>query len=276
MNSISTTKDIFSPKGGGSELFGLESFQNPRYQGQWGASDEDVFELAHQDLLTHKQDDPPRLSFVLTGSNHAPYQVPPYLREQFPHLPEHGIEGTFQYADWALGNFIKKARESEYFNRTVFVILSDHGEPVDPLDQSVKRYHVLFLILAPGRVPSPRVVSQIGGQIDVAPTLIHFLQMNVPFHFMGTSLLDSSRSGFAIFRDPENLWLLTDQGLLKRGLQEHSSLENSAVLYMPPKNGYLQPESVREEPEVLNELNDWMESYVRTVFRVFQRGEHSL
>ena len=53
-----------------------------------------------------------------------------------------------KYTDYALGQFIKKARESDYWKDTIFLVVADHdirvkGESTIPIE----RFHIPGLIL---------------------------------------------------------------------------------------------------------------------------------
>jgi hypothetical protein len=274
-------KRFFLTQGGFSHVGGQDDFKSPRYIGQWGASDQDVFDEARRTLKERDTSGAgPALTVVLTGSNHAPYQIPPYFYQEHPELRwfgDQGNEATFRYADWCLGNFIDQARKESFFKNTVFVVLADHGEPIDPRDRVFKRFHIPLLVYAPEllRQHAGRVISKIGAQVDVAPTLLDLVDYPGPHPFMGKSLLDEKTPGFAVMRSQDALWWLSDQGVLKRNLRAAPG-EALEQLYAPPVDGYLDPARKLEDPILKQELNEDLEAYARTVFRVFSQGRHGL
>jgi len=272
-------KRFFLTQGGFSHVGGQADFAHPRYIGQWGASDQDVFDEALRTLREREASGAgPALTVILTGSNHAPYQIPPYFYQEHPELRwfgEQGNEATFRYADWCLGNFIEQARKESFFKNTVFVVLADHGEPIDPRDRVFKRFHIPLLVYAPELLPehAGRVISKIGAQVDVAPTLLDLLGHPGPHPFLGKSLLDEKTPGFAVMRSQDALWWLSDRGLLKRNLRV-SPGEALEELYAPPVDGYLDPARKLDDVTLKRELNADLEAYARTVFRIFSQGRH--
>jgi len=71
--------------------------------------------------------------------------------------------GAVKYTDWAIGDFINRARERPGFDDTLFVIVADHcaaarGKADPPLD----RFHIPLLIYAPKHVAPARAWSTSG------------------------------------------------------------------------------------------------------------------
>jgi phosphoglycerol transferase MdoB-like AlkP superfamily enzyme len=85
--------------------------------------------------------------------------------------PDGARETAVKYADYALGRFFETARESAYWDNTVFLVISDHNSRVygDQL-VPVERFHIPGLII--GGTIKPRKISGITSQIDMLPTLL--------------------------------------------------------------------------------------------------------
>lgn len=263
---------IFLKQGGFDRLFGgKESYPKPRYFGEWGASDEDIFDLANRELKSYSSPDHPFFSLILTSSNHAPYVLPPYYHQQHPEMNARSMISTFQYADWSVGKFIENASHEEYFNRTVFVMMADHGEPIDPKDTVIKRSHIPLVIYAPWLVKKPKVVSKIGSQVDVLPTLMHLTGLPLPYHFIGSNLLDEKQTGFAVFRSSNRLWLLNNEGLLGKDLMNTDKIPE---LYKSPRFGYSSPSDLMSNDSLRGKMNEFIEAYTRSVFRVYSQVKH--
>ncbi len=67
----------------------------------------------------------PFLSVLMTGSDHGPWEIPTNI----PFKPNGADEqeNCTLYADWSIGQFIKKAKKQSWFNNTIFIFLGDHG-----------------------------------------------------------------------------------------------------------------------------------------------------
>lgn len=156
------------------------------YENIWGVADEDLFTLALRELDARHAKQKPFFAHVMTTSNHRPYTYPAG-RIDIP--PATGADGAVKYTDWAIGDFIARARKKPWFADTVFVIVADHcaaarGKTDLPLD----RFHIPMLIYAPGHV-APGRVDTIASQIDVAPTVLGLLNFGYTSRFFGQDIL---------------------------------------------------------------------------------------
>jgi phosphoglycerol transferase MdoB-like AlkP superfamily enzyme len=127
----------------------------------------------------------------MTTSNHRPYTYPAG-RIDIP--PGTGADGAVKYTDWAIGNFIERARTKPWFDDTVFVIVADHcaaarGKTDLPLD----RFHIPMIIYAPKHV-QPQRVETIASQIDVPPTILALLNFSYVSRFFGQDILSEGRT----------------------------------------------------------------------------------
>ena len=103
-------------------------FVNPVFYGSWGASDEDVFNNAHEKFLS-QDSDRPFFSVLFTTSNHSPWEYPDGRIEPYD-AEKATVNNAVKYADYALGQFLDKARLSPYWDNTVFLVVSDHNSRV--------------------------------------------------------------------------------------------------------------------------------------------------
>ena len=121
----------FMLSNGFQSTFEQHDVKDPVWTTNWGHSDENLYDeiLADLEKATPEK---PLFSFFLTISNHRPYTYPPGKIE--PLYPDDDIKSTFQYADFAMGQFIEKARKLPQWNNTVFVFVADHGSAVHGRD----------------------------------------------------------------------------------------------------------------------------------------------
>lgn len=96
--------------------------KNPTHSGFWGVSDDDVFTRMHEDLLNNSDS---QLMVVLTTSNHTPFDFPVTPEDHYKKLLK-SRENAIKYADKALGRFIDQAKQSKYWNDSIFLIVADH------------------------------------------------------------------------------------------------------------------------------------------------------
>ncbi len=153
----------------------------------WGVADEDLFTLALAEADRRHAAGRPFFAHVMTTSNHRPYTYP----EGRIDIPSGtGREGAVKYTDWAIGDFLARAREKPWFADTVFVIVADHGASArGKTDLPVDRFHIPLLVHSPRHV-APREVGFIASQIDVGPTLLALLDFSYRSRFFGHDILE--------------------------------------------------------------------------------------
>lgn len=193
-----------------------------QFQNAWGMSDEDLYaqalKLGDQDHAAGK----PFFLQLMTTSNHRPYTYPDG-RIDIPSGT--GRDGAVKYTDFAIGQFLARAREKPWFNNTVFVFVADHtAGSAGKEDLPVANYHIPLFILAPG--VSPHEVSTLTSQIDLAPTLLGLLNMDYVSTFYGRDVLsDEARPGRALIGNYQHLGLFDGKDLAilspRRGMRRH-------------------------------------------------------
>jgi phosphoglycerol transferase MdoB-like AlkP superfamily enzyme len=197
----------------------------------WGMADEDLYTQALNHASAAHAQRQPFFFHVMTTSNHRPYTFP----EGRIDLPsgKSGRAGAVKYTDWAIGDFLKRARKQPWFDDTVFVFLADHcaasaGRVALPLN----RYHIPMWVYAPKHV-KPREVDTVASQIDVAPTLLALLNMSYTSSAFGQDILTmrpqdgraliGNHQHLGLYR-PGHLWVLSPQ----RRTAEQRSPESAA------------------------------------------------
>jgi phosphoglycerol transferase MdoB-like AlkP superfamily enzyme len=145
-----------------------KDYDSPEFVAVWGVSDEDLFNRADEQFRA--AGDRPFFSLVFTSSNHDPFDIPAGRV-----TPETGPDGpretAVKYADYAVGEFLERARQSPYWDNTVILVIADHNSRVygDAL-VPIERFHIPGLIVGGGI--QPRRVPDITSQIDMLPTLL--------------------------------------------------------------------------------------------------------
>ncbi|MDN6320891.1 MAG: LTA synthase family protein [Marinobacter sp.] len=150
-----------------------QDYTNPAFTGSWGVSDEDLFEKAHEDLQKLHVSGKPFFRLVFSSSNHTPFEYPDNRIERYDE-EKNTVNNAVKYADHALGDFIDTARNSDYWNDTLFLIVADHdarvwGDELVP----IKNFQIPGLIL--GADIESRRIETITSQIDLAPTLLSLM-----------------------------------------------------------------------------------------------------
>jgi phosphoglycerol transferase MdoB-like AlkP superfamily enzyme len=116
--------------------------------------------------------------------NHSPWEYPKWRIT--PQGEPGSVVNTVRYADFAMGEFFKKARQSSYWDHTLFLIVADHDARVSGNLVPVKHFHIPALILGPGVAPKsdPHIMSQ----IDLGPTLLSLIGVDTVHPMVGHDL----------------------------------------------------------------------------------------
>jgi phosphoglycerol transferase MdoB-like AlkP superfamily enzyme len=177
----------------------------------WGVCDEDLLNKTLKEADSSYKAHKPFMSFVMTTSNHRPYDYPDGRID----IPSHtGRDGAVKYTDYAIGDFIKKAKNKPWFKNTVFVIVADHcstsaGKTEIPLD----KYHIPLIIYAP-EILKPQVVDKVSSQIDIMPTLFSVLNWSYKSKFYGSDILRPSFKERALIGTYQKLGLYKENKLV--------------------------------------------------------------
>jgi phosphoglycerol transferase MdoB-like AlkP superfamily enzyme len=168
---------------GFKEVIDRSSFTNPAFVGSWGASDEDMFNELHKLLMA--DGDKPNFTLAFSVSNHTPWQYPAG-RITTKGDPA-SVDNSVRYADWAIGQFFARAKQSPYWKNTVFLIVADHDSRVfGAALVPVNHFHIPALILG-GQVPARRD-DRIVSQVDMAPTLLSLMGYSSVHPMLGADL----------------------------------------------------------------------------------------
>lgn len=161
-------------------------FQSPKFVGDWGASDEDLFDKADERLQALHAGGQPYFLLAFSSSNHEPFQFPDG-RIALADPQRQSVSNAVKYADFAVGRFFDLARSRDYWRDTLFLVVSDHDVRVYGNDRvPVNRFHIPGLIL--GADIEPRVLASAASQIDLAPTLLSLMGVDTEHPFPGRDL----------------------------------------------------------------------------------------
>ncbi len=151
----------------------------------WGVCDEDLFGKTIRECDASFAEKTPFCFVVLTTSNHRPYTYPQKID-----IPSgSGRFGAVKYCDYAIGNFIREAKEKPWFENTLFVIVADHcANSAGKVEVPVAKYHIPLLVYAPALL-QPRRIEKLCSQIDLAPTLLGLMQISYLSQFYGKDIL---------------------------------------------------------------------------------------
>lgn len=158
----------FFMNNGFESVIDQNDYINPIFTGSWGVSDEDLFNKA--DSIFSQQHDKPFFSLVFSSSNHSPFEFPDGRIGLYDH-DKATVNNAVKYADYALGQFFKKAKTSNYWDNTIFLVVADHNSRVFGANLvPIERFHIPGFILGKN-VPQKQFLP-VTSQIDLLPTVL--------------------------------------------------------------------------------------------------------
>ncbi|WP_317125254.1 LTA synthase family protein [Ulvibacter antarcticus] len=190
------------------------------FENAWGVADVDIYNKVIKEADKAHANGQPFFDFVMTTSNHRPYTYP----EGTVEIPSgSNRHGAVQYTDFAIGEFLDKARLKPWFENTVFVIMADHcASSAGKQELDIKNYHIPALIYNSG-LPSEKI-SKMSSQIDMFPTLFSLLHWKYDSNLFGRDILSMQPSEERAFiGNYRKLGLLKGDQLMVLGDQKKSN-----------------------------------------------------
>lgn len=186
---------------GFTDIVDSDDIENPLFVASWGACDESLFIQADKELTKLEAQGKPFFSLVFTSSNHDPFDIPSGI---VPVIDgEDDRDRAIRFADYALGKFIDKAKQSSYWEDTVFLVVADHDARVFGAELvPIKSFHIPGVILGKDIIPKQdnRTVSQ----IDLAPTLLSLMGLETRNPMIGNDLTNENAPERAMMQFDKN------------------------------------------------------------------------
>lgn len=206
--------DGFALSAGFQRYMGLNEYGNEKdYDGSWGIWDRPYLQYFVREL---DKEQAPFFSTVFTLSSHHPYRLPPGDEQRF-RGGDQKIHASLRYADDALRQFFGTARQSTWFDNTLFVITADHTADIDRNGQNYSEavdYHVPLLLYMPDRI-APATTDRTMQHIDIAPTVLDLLGYHEAFFCFGSSAFRHERMPMAVTHTTGSYLAIDSSGVLR-------------------------------------------------------------
>jgi len=194
------------------------------FENAWGVCDTDIYNKVLKEADKAHKKRAPFFDFVMTTSNHKPYTYP----EDKIDIPSGSSrEGAVKYTDYAIGEFLKKAKSKPWFNNTVFVIMSDHcASSAGRWELDIKNYQIPALVF---NLPNqtPQKVNKVCSQIDMFPTLFALFNWDYNSNLFGRNSLDmQAKDERAFVGNYRKLGYLKNNNVMVLDEQAHTNFYN--------------------------------------------------
>ncbi|MBK8611824.1 MAG: LTA synthase family protein [Chitinophagaceae bacterium] len=224
-----------------SNIKDVHMYEEGQYKSQrlnvWGISDKNLF-LESNDVLAKQEK--PFFAIIQTADNHRPFNIPEedsdFVRQHIPEpdLNKYGFESlkeyhAFAYTDYCIEKFMEAAKNSPYYNNTIFIFTGDHGvegnaEAIYPkawTEQRLSEEHVPLLFYSPALL-LPQKRPEAVSQIDILPTIAGMIQQPYLNTTLGRDLLDplkKENAAFIIYHAPGWIGMVNDDYFFRKNIR---------------------------------------------------------
>lgn len=189
--------DEYLKLGGFQDLYSRYDFPNPE-ENERGAYDEYMFDAMIENYNKKKD---PFFSMALTSSTHGPF----FYREQ-KYKGETNLQeyrNTLKYSDDCLKTFFEKAKKTDWYKNTLFLIMADHthGAIGDYQYNEPSRYRIPLILT--GEVIKDELkgywYKEPASHIDLPATLLAQMGLDYSKFEFSRDLFDSTSTKFAYY-----------------------------------------------------------------------------
>ena len=181
------------------------------FDGAWGIWDEPFIDYMGEELCSFKE---PFFASLITLTSHHPFNVPDSAKGELPkgstlnHRP-------VAYTDRAIGRFMEKYKDEDWFQRTLFVFVADHVSSERMAEKTLAVpgcFHIVGAMYTPdGALPSQRY-EHIVSQVDIMPTVLGLMGNEEPYFAIGRDIFNEPhREPFTLIRSGYGYVGLTDE-----------------------------------------------------------------
>ena len=216
-NETYMDEHILFKQAGFDEVIGATYFaRQPQYQNYinwWGLLDRKLFDYAADYLQAHR--DEPVFVTLLTLDSHVPLGRPDYAGETYeeidnPFYKTPTMPRAFARFGQDVARFLARLAQKGLFDEETLVLITpDHpsysNTPTNALFKPFDKQfdNLPFIIVTKTRIDAPVTTDTLASQLDIAPTVLDLLNLDIPRGMFGHSLfdLDAPRSVFDIKED---------------------------------------------------------------------------
>ena len=196
---------------GMQEYIAKEQLEKFGYTGAsgWGYHNDVMYE--HTLRILEENRGKKLLLVTKTLDMHQPYPYTGYRWEEMPEgvrdNPNVTVRGVY-WVDKTIEHFFKEAEKRGLMDeRTLFLITSDHNphsggeytKLVEKANDKLSIAPIPLIFISKNLVPLDELrTNEYASQIDLAPTLLYLMGLDIPEKFMGRNLLQPTRIPFAL------------------------------------------------------------------------------
>ncbi|MCR4587345.1 MAG: LTA synthase family protein [Lachnospiraceae bacterium] len=187
-------------------------------------SDKESYEMLFEHCLEQQAAGEPFFTAIYTFGTHASLDS---MDEKFGDGKDTELN-KFYDVDHQLGVFLEKYENSDLAKDTIIVYTADHATYADlyfmqAFPDYVRADEIVdempLMIYYPG-IKAEQVNVYGRNSLDLAPTLLDYLDISAPNYFLGTSLYDPEPNAFDTLANQENHYVTTKYGIIEHDIPE--------------------------------------------------------
>ncbi len=218
------------------QIYGGEIFPKKDRNSKWGAHDHVFFRHVAKDMKQQKAE--PFFTTLLTLTSHEPYEFPGVY--QFGKKTETDkLMSSMYYTDKALGDFIAFAKQQNWWDNTLVIIVADHGHSLpyrnDLTFNTPSRYKIPMLWLG-GALAQKGVVPTLGSQVDLSFTLVDLLGGDTRDFPFGAHLFSQNKKRFVYYGFNGGFGYIDDLGYIVYDFVKGDVIESDGAAIEPKKD----------------------------------------
>ena len=196
-----------------SNIIEGREFDKKNWNSKWGVHDHVFMERFTKDLSQPQIE--PFFKIALTLSSHEPYEFPQTFK--FGRDTEvNKFRSSHAYTDKVIGEFIKKAKTQSWWEKTLIIIVADHGHGLPERKgyfNAPSRFKIPMLWLGGALAKRDTIVSTISAQTDLSFTLLQILNQDPSDFKWGKNIFNNSESQYAHYIFNKGFGIIDKNGI---------------------------------------------------------------
>ncbi|TAF46764.1 MAG: alkaline phosphatase family protein [Sphingobacteriales bacterium] len=249
----------FVKMAGVQHYYGKTEYNNDAdFDDIWGIWDEPFFNYWANTMATFKQ---PFISTLFSVSSHHPFEVPAAYKNKFAKgtLPVHQ---TIGYTDMALRKFFASAATKPWYKNTLFIITADHSSVAyhPQYQTSMGAFAIPILFFDPSGELKGEVNYPVQ-QIDIMPTVLNYLNYDLPYFAFGKDMLNPLPNNFVVNTSDNSYQLSQGNYVLMYSNHKTQALYNY-------KEDILLQHNIASQNPIISQL---MENYIKAFIQQYNK-----
>jgi len=186
----------------------VSDFDKSEQTGRWGVHDQYTFQRLYEDCNSSET---PFFKVLLTISNHEPFDIP--VKPKFGNKTvDERVSSSANYSDSCIGDFIQKAKLTNWWKNTLIIMLADHGTkfPGSTIVYYPEKYRIP-MIWTGGAIKSDTLISTYLSQSDLAKTLLNQMDLDASAYKLSKDIFKAKYS-FAFYEFNNGFGMMSDSG----------------------------------------------------------------